>query len=148
MTPDALRTRFRALHTGSELFVMPNPWDVASARILEAQGFPALATTSSGLAWAMGRVDGEVDLPTLVAHVGALCDAVDVPISVDAERCFADDPDGVAATVDALAAAGAAGCSIEDWNPQTASIDPLHVSLERVRAAVDAAAGHGMVITA
>ena len=148
MTPDQLRTRFRDLHEGSELFVMPNPWDVGSARILERQGFPALATTSSGFAWSIGLLDGQVDLPTLAAHVAAITAAVDIPVSVDAERCFAETPEDIAATVDALADAGAAGFSIEDWDPATASIDPLETSVARVEAAVAAAERHGMVVTA
>lgn len=148
MTPDQLRTRFRELHEGSDLFVMPNPWDVGSARILESQGFPALATTSSGFAWSIGLVDGQVELATLVDHVAAVSAAVDVPVNVDAERCFAETPEDVAATVDALARAGAAGFSIEDWDPETGSIDAFEVSLARVEAAVTAAAPHGMVVTA
>lgn len=148
MSPDQLRTRFRELHEGSDLFVMPNPWDVGSARILESQGFPALATTSSGFAWSVGLVDGQVDLGLLVDHVAAISAAVDVPVNVDAERCFAETPEGIAATVDALAGAGAAGFSIEDWDPATSSIDPFDVSLARVEAAVAAAAPHGMVVTA
>ena len=127
---------------------MPNPWDVGSARILESQGFPALATTSSGFAWSVGLVDGQVDLDMLFAHVAAISAAVEVPVSVDAERCFAATPADVAATVDALADAGAAGFSIEDWDPATASIDPFDVSLARVEAAVEAASRHGMVVTA
>ena len=148
MTPDQLRTRFRELHQGPDLFVIPNPWDVGSARILESQGFQALATTSSGFAYSVGLDDGDVDLDRLVGHVRALTDAVDVPVSVDAERCFAEDASGVADTIDALAAAGAAGCSIEDWNPATGAIDPFDVAAERVAVAVDAARRHGMVLTA
>ena len=148
MTPDQLRTRFRELHERAELFVIPNPWDVGSARILESQGFQALATTSSGFAWSIGRLDGQVDLSTLAAHVADLAAAVDIPINVDAERCFAATADDVAATVDALADAGAAGFSIEDWNPETGDVDPFDVSLARVEAAVAAADRHGMVVTA
>lgn len=148
MTPDQRRRRFRDLHAGPDLFVLPNPWDVASARILERQDFAALATTSSGFAWSLGHVDGDLDLAALVDHVAAIVAAVDIPVSVDAERCFADTPDGVAGTVDALAVAGAAGLSIEDWNPATRSIDAFETSLARVQAAVDAASPHGMVVTA
>ncbi|MEM7286773.1 MAG: isocitrate lyase/phosphoenolpyruvate mutase family protein [Actinomycetota bacterium] len=148
MTPDQLRTRFRDLHEGSDLFVIPNPWDVGSARILESQGFQALATTSSGFAWSLGRLDGQVDLDELAGHVADLAAAVDIPINVDAERCFAQSADDVAATVDALAAAGAAGFSIEDWNPEIGDVDPFETSLARVAAAVAAAEPHGMVVTA
>ena len=89
----ARRDRFRALHeTG--LFVMPNPMDIGSARLLASMGFPALATTSSGFAASLGRTDYGVRRDELLAHVGALASAVDVPLNVDAERCFGDDPRG------------------------------------------------------
>lgn len=148
MTPDQLRSRFRDLHEGADLFVIPNPWDVGSARILEAQGFQALATTSSGLAWSLGTLDGDVDLERLAGHVAELTAAVDIPVNVDAERCFADDAAGIADTVDALADAGAAGFSIEDWNPETDDVDPFDIARARVEAAVAAADRHGMVVTA
>ena len=82
---------------------MPNAWDVGSARILASLGFQAIATTSSGHAASLGRMDQRVTLEELLAHVSALVDAVDVPVSVDAERCFADDADGVAVTVERIA---------------------------------------------
>ena len=139
-------SRFRELH--DHFFVLPNPWDVGSAVMLEELGFEALATTSSGLAMSFGRSDGEVSLDELVSHVAQLADAVAVPINVDAERCFADDPEGVAETVTRLALAGAGGASIEDWNPDTGAIDPVAVATERVAAAVAAAQAHDVVITA
>ena len=139
-------SRFEELH--DHFFVLPNPWDVGSAVILEELGFEALATTSSGLAMSFGRQDGEVTLDELVTHVAQLAEAVAVPINVDAERCFADDPDGVAETVNRLALAGAGGASIEDWNPETGAIDPIDVATERVAAATAAARPHGLVITA
>ncbi|MCO1653505.1 isocitrate lyase/PEP mutase family protein [Pseudonocardia humida] len=142
-----LRGRFHALHR-SGLFVMPNPWDVGSARMLAGLGFPALATTSSGHAAALGRRDQEVTRDELVEHVAALVAAVPVPISVDAERCFADDPAGVAETVRLLAATGAAGCSIEDYDPGAGRIDDLATAAERVGAAARAAHVAGMVLTA
>jgi len=142
-----LRERFRALH-GSGLFVMPNPWDVGSARMLAGTGYPALATTSSGHAAALGRRDQQVTRDELVEHVAALVAAVDVPLSVDAERCFADDPAGVAETVRLLAATGAAGCSIEDYDPATGRIDDAGAAAERVGAAAEAAHAAGMVLTA
>jgi 2-methylisocitrate lyase-like PEP mutase family enzyme len=150
MTTDAQldrRERFRGLHRQG-LFVMPNAWDIGSARLLASIGFEAIATTSSGHAASLGRADQEVTLDELLSHVEALVGAVDVPVSVDAERCFADDPAGVARTVELLAAAGAAGCSIEDYDPTTRSIDALVVATERVAAAADAARKHGMVLTA
>lgn len=142
-----LRNEFRDLHLDGVL-VMPNAWDVGSARLLASMGFRAIATTSSGHAAALGRPDQHVTRDELLVHVEALAAAVEIPISVDAERCFADDPAGVAATVRLIAEAGAAGCSIEDYDPRSASIDPVEVAIERVGAAADAAREHGMVLTA
>ncbi|MBA2555905.1 MAG: isocitrate lyase/phosphoenolpyruvate mutase family protein [Chloroflexi bacterium] len=150
MTPGApidRRERFRALHRDG-LFVMPNPWDIGSAQLLASLGFEALATTSSGHAAALGRTDQSVTRDELVAHVEALVAAVEVPLNVDAERCFADDPAGVADTVERIAQTGAAGCSIEDYDPHRASIDPLEVAVERVAAAAEVARNHGVVLTA
>ena len=96
---------------------MPNPWDVGSARLLASLGFEALATTSAGFAWSLGKLDTQVTRDELVAHVAALAGATELPLNVDSERCYPDDPGGVAETVRLLAEAGAAGCSIEDWNP-------------------------------
>ena len=141
------RERFRILHDDG-LFVMPNPWDLGSARLLTALGFPALATTSSGHAASLGRVDQHVTRDELLAHAAAMAAAVDVPLNVDAERCFADDPDGVAETVHLIAGTGAAGCSIEDYDPATGRIDPLDVAAERVAAAARVAERHGLVLTA
>jgi 2-methylisocitrate lyase-like PEP mutase family enzyme len=141
------RDRFRALHRDG-LFVMPNPWDIGSARLLASLGFAALATTSSGHAAALGRVDQSVTRDELLAHVEALVAAVDLPLNVDAERCFADDAPGVGETVELIAGVGAAGCSIEDYDPQRGSIDPLDLAVERVSAAAEAARKHGMVLTA
>lgn len=141
------RERFRALHRDG-LFVMPNAWDIGSARLLASLGFEAIATTSSGHAASLGRADQGVSRDELLSHVEALVGAVDVPLSVDAERCFADAPAGVARTVELLAAAGAAGCSIEDYDPATQSIDAIDVATERVAAAAEAAREHGLVLTA
>lgn len=150
MTPQERRTRFFELHAGEQVFVMPNPWDVGSARLLAGAGFDALATTSAGLAWSLGRDDYGVTRDELVAHVRSLAAATDLPLNVDSERCFADDLDGVAATVRLLHEAGAAGCSIEDWNGSADRIDPVDVAAERVAAAARAAHvdGDGMVLTA
>ncbi len=139
--------RFRALHEHG-IFVMPNPWDVGSARYLAAMGFPALATTSSGHAASLGRPDQAVTRDELLFHVEALVDAVELPVNVDAERCFAADPAGVAETVRLIADTGAAGCSIEDWDPATGSIDQVEVAVERVAAASEMARAHGLVLTA
>ncbi len=146
-TVDDLRQRFRALH-GDGLFLMPNPWDVGSARLLVSLGFEALATTSAGHAAALGRPDQNVTREELLAHVEALVAAVDVPLNVDAERCFADTPAGVAETVELIARAGAAGCSIEDYDPQRGTIDTLDVAVERVAAAAEVARRHGVLLTA
>ncbi len=134
-----LRQRFAELHRRDELFVMPNPWDVGSAKLLQAAGFEALATTSQGLAWALGKRDGQVTRDELVAHVAELASVLDVPLNVDSERCFPDDAGGVAETVRRLADAGAAGCSIEDWDPATERIDDVGLATERVAEAAEAA---------
>ena len=117
------RRRFAELHALDELFVMPNPWDVGSARLLATLGFRALATTSAGFAWSLGRLDGQVARDELVAHIASVSDVTDLPLNVDSERCFPDDPGGVAETVRLLGEAGAAGCSIEDWNPVAGRIE-------------------------
>jgi 2-methylisocitrate lyase-like PEP mutase family enzyme len=140
------RDRFRALHE-SGLFVMPNPWDIGSARLLASMGFPALATTSLGHAASLGKPDQAVTRDELLAHVEALAAAVDLPLNVDAERCFADDPAGVAETVTLIAGAGAAGCSIEDYDRDRGAIDDVGVAVERVGAAAEAAHRHGMTLT-
>jgi 2-methylisocitrate lyase-like PEP mutase family enzyme len=144
--------RFRSLHQRDAVFVLPNPWDIGSARLLASVGFEALATTSAGFAWSLGRQDQHVTRDELVDHVSRLAAATDLPLNVDSERCFADDLDGVAETVRLLVEAGAAGCSIEDWNPGTGRIDDRSEAAERVAAAAEAAhgagSGGGLVLTA
>jgi 2-methylisocitrate lyase-like PEP mutase family enzyme len=137
--------RFQALHEADELFVMPNAWDVGSARLLEHLGFGAIATTSSGAAAALGRLDGGIDRETALGHGAELAAAVEIPVSADLENCFADEPDGVADTIRAAAATGLAGGSVEDWSGS--AIYEREHAVERVRAAVEAAAGR-LVITA
>jgi 2-methylisocitrate lyase-like PEP mutase family enzyme len=117
---------------------MPNPWDVGSARLLESAGFEALATTSAGFAWSLGKLDQNVSRDELVAHVAMLAAATDLPLNVDSERCYPDDPGGVTRTVELLAEAGAAGFSIEDYNPDTGSMDDLAAAAERVAEAAEA----------
>jgi 2-methylisocitrate lyase-like PEP mutase family enzyme len=145
VTEDA-RSAFRLLHT-TGTFVLPNPWDVPSARLLEHLGFPALATTSSGFAASLGRADQRVTRDELVTHVATLTAAVHVPVSVDAERGYADDPAGVAETVRMLAEAGASGVSIEDYDPATGRIEPVEVAVERIAAAASVCTSYGMVLT-
>jgi 2-methylisocitrate lyase-like PEP mutase family enzyme len=147
VSADERRARFRELHAGDRLFLMPNPWDVGSARLLEALGFPALATTSAGFAWSIGRPDQQVTRDELVAHVEAVAAAVSVPLNVDSERLYPDEQGGVAETVRLLAEAGASGCSIEDFDPVTGGIDSIEAAAARVAEAADAAHEVGMVLT-
>jgi 2-methylisocitrate lyase-like PEP mutase family enzyme len=133
------RVRFRELHAREQLFVMPNPWDVGSARLLEKLGFEALATTSAGFAWSLGKSDQSVTRDELVEHVREIGGAVPLPLNVDSERLYPDDPGGVAETVRMLADAAAAGCSIEDYNPTTGGIDDVGLAAERVAEAAEAA---------
>jgi methylisocitrate lyase len=108
---DRIRT-FRQLHE-SGCFVIPNPWDIGSARLLERLGFPALATTSSGFAWSLGRTDHEVTLGESLAHLRAMSNSVAVPMNADFEGGFAIEPDAVGSNGAAAAATGIAGLSIE-----------------------------------
>ena len=117
---------------------MPNPWDVGSARLLASAGFEALATTSAGFAWALGKHDQKVTRDELVAHVEALARATDLPLNVDSERCYPDDPGGIAQTVALLADAGAAGFSIEDFDPAADGIDDVDLAATRVALAAEA----------
>jgi 2-methylisocitrate lyase-like PEP mutase family enzyme len=138
-TPDERRARFRELHARERLFVMPNPWDVGSARLLEAAGFEALATTSAGFAWSLGKLDQTISRAELLAHVTTLAAATDLPLNVDSERCYPDEPGGVPRTVELLAEAGAAGFSIEDYDPRSGAIDEVGRAAERVAEAAEAA---------
>jgi len=120
---------------------MPNPWDVGSARLLETCGFEALATTSAGFAWSIGKLDQSVSREELVAHVASLVDATSVPLNVDSERCYPGDPVGVAETVALLADVGAAGLSIEDYDPASGAMDDVAVAAQRVAEVAEAAHG-------
>ena len=142
MTAAERRARFRELHARERLFVMPNPWDAGSAKLLTAAGFEALATTSAGFAWALGKLDQEVTRDELVAHVAEIVQASSLPLNVDSERCYPDLPGGVGETVRLLAEAGASGCSIEDYDPVAGRIDDVGLAAERVAEA--AAAAHGL----
>jgi 2-methylisocitrate lyase-like PEP mutase family enzyme len=139
MTAGERRARFRELHETDQLFVMPNPWDVGSAKLLAHLGFEALATTSAGLAWSLGKLDQQVTRDELVAHVAEVAAATSLPLNVDSERCYPDDPGGVAETVALLAEAGAAGFSIEDYDPVAGRIDDVGLAAQRVAIAAEAA---------
>jgi 2-methylisocitrate lyase-like PEP mutase family enzyme len=130
---------FRALHVG-EAFVIPNPWDVGSARVLEALGFKALATTSSGFAFTLGRKDGAVTLDEVCEHAAALDRATRLPISVDLENGYGADPESVTLAVTRVAEAGAVGGSIEDYDPG-GRIYETGLAVERIAAAVEASRG-------
>ncbi len=132
--------KFRALHEGSGAFVIPNPWDPGSARLLAALGFQALATTSSGYANSIGRPDGAVSLEEKIAHCRSLCAATDLPVSADLEKCFADSPEAAADTIRLAAEAGVVGGSIEDFSGDADKpIYDFDLAVERVQAAVEAA---------
>ncbi len=128
---------FRALHDG-DAFVIPNPWDAGSARVLAALGFKALATTSSGFAFTLGRLDGDVTLDEVAAHTAALDAATDLPLSVDLENGYGSDPEAAARAITRVAEAGAVGGSIEDYDP-AGRIYELDDAVERVAAAAEAA---------
>jgi 2-methylisocitrate lyase-like PEP mutase family enzyme len=128
---------FRDLHAG-EPFVIPNPWDAGSARVLAALGFEALATTSSGFAFTLGRPDGNVTLDEVIAHTAAVAGATDLPLSVDLENGFGARPEDAALAITRAAEAGAVGGSIEDWDP-AGYVYEIAPAVERVAAAVEAA---------
>ena len=130
-------TDFQALHEG-EPFVIPNPWDAGSARVFEALGFKALATTSSGFAFTLGRLDGSVTLDEIVDHTRALDQATGLPVSVDLENGYGPDPEDAARAVTAAGDAGAVGGSIEDYD-RGGELYSLDHAVERVAAAVEAA---------
>lgn len=144
------RREFRRLHEAGCL-VMPNPWDVGTARMLQGLGFKAVATTSAGAAFSLGYADGEVPLDVMLHHLRDIAKAVEVPVSADFGNCFAHDPKGVAANVRAAIETGIAGVSIEDstGDRQKPLYDLAH-SIERVKAAKSAVdhSGTGVVLTA
>jgi 2-methylisocitrate lyase-like PEP mutase family enzyme len=136
-TQDEKAERFRALHAG-ETFIIPNPWDVGSARVLEALGFQALATTSSGFAFTLGRRDGGATLDDVVAHVAALSAASGLPVAVDLENGYGAAPEAAANAIARVAEAGAVGGSIEDFDPDSGLYEREEAA-ERIAAAVEAA---------
>jgi 2-methylisocitrate lyase-like PEP mutase family enzyme len=147
MTAVALRETFRSLHVPGTPLVMPNAWDAGSAKLLASLGAQAIATTSSGFAATLGRLDGRTTRDEALAHTATLAAATPLPVNADLEDGYADDPAGVAATMVAAAEAGAAGASVEDWSHDGA-IHPVGLAAERVAAAVEAARATGLVITA
>jgi methylisocitrate lyase len=147
MTPQV--AEFRRLHE-SGCFVMPNPWDIGSARLLVGLGFPAIASTSAGLAWSVGRRDNEISLEVSLAHLRAIAACVEVPVNADFEDGFAREPDGVAANVAAAAATGIAGLSIEDsTGNRDAPLYDFALAVDRIKAARRAIeeSGTGVLLT-
>jgi 2-methylisocitrate lyase-like PEP mutase family enzyme len=144
MTDDAGQAekarRFLELHQPGRPLLLPNPWDRGSARLLAWLGFEALATTSSGFAATLGRLDGSVTRSEAIGHAADIVGATELPVSADLENGFADDPDGVAETLRLALQAGLAGCSVEDATGRPdVPIYPAGLAAERVRAAAEAA---------
>ncbi len=129
--------RFKELHEGP-CFLIPNPWDGGTARVLESLGFEALATTSSGFAFTLGRADGQVTLDEVVEHVKVLVEACGLPVSVDLENGYSSSPEGAARAIEAVAVVGAVGGSIEDWDPEAGLYDLGHAA-DRIAAAARSA---------
>jgi 2-methylisocitrate lyase-like PEP mutase family enzyme len=141
-------TRFRALHEGPGAFVMPNPWDAGSARILAGLGFPALATSSGAFAGTLGRRDGKVQRDEALAHASAVVEAVDVPVSADLENGFGHAPSVAAETVRLAAGVGLVGCSIEDaTGEKDRPLYEIGEATERVAASAAAARSLGFAFT-
>ena len=143
------RLRFHELHR-SGCFVIPNPWDAGSARYLQAMGFKALATTSSGFAWSQGGVDGGMARDAVLAHLRAMVDATDLPINADFESGYARDPDGVGESVRLAVETGVAGLSIEDSTGDAAQplygIDDAVARMRAARKAIDRAGGDTLLV--
>jgi 2-methylisocitrate lyase-like PEP mutase family enzyme len=144
-TQHELGAAFRALHEG-EPFVIPNPWDAGSAKVLAALGFTALASTSSGFAFTLGRRDGEATLEEVIAHTAALAAATALPVAIDLENGYGPEPVDAATAVTSAADAGAVGGSIEDWDAERGLYGLEHAA-ERIAAAVEAARGLGFPFT-
>ncbi|HEX2383835.1 MAG TPA: isocitrate lyase/phosphoenolpyruvate mutase family protein [Acidimicrobiales bacterium] len=138
-TTDTKADRFLALHRPGSPLLMPNAWDAGSAKLFESLGFEAVATTSSGFAATLGRLDGSVSLDEAIAHSAVMVAATDVPVSADLENCYAEDLAGVARTVTRALEAGLAGCSIEDYTRESDEIYEFAVAQDRVAAAAEVA---------
>lgn len=135
-----MTTSFRNLHNGPGAFVMPNPWDVGSARMLAAMGFPALATTSAGMAFAMGLREGQADRAAVLSHCSDIVGATDLPVSADLEYGFGHDPASAAETISAASAVGLVGCSLEDHTGDADNpIYEFNLAVDRIAAAAEAA---------
>ena len=141
MTTQTEKTgQFLDLHHPGKPLLLPNPWDQGSAKLLASLGFQALATTSSGFAATLGRLDGSVSRDEALAHAAAIVTATELPVSADLENCFADDPGGVARTVTLAADTGLAGCSVEDFTgDDDEPVYDIGLAAERVAAATEAA---------
>jgi 2-methylisocitrate lyase-like PEP mutase family enzyme len=137
---------FRALHERDQAFIIPNPYDAGTAKLLAHLGFEALATTSAGYAFTLGKPDNQVGREAMLKHVAEIVRATDLPVSADLENGFGDGPETVAETVRMAAETGLAGCSIEDMGSDGAIYDFEH-AVERVRAAVEAARGLPFIFT-
>ena len=129
---------FVELHQASEAFIIANPWDAGSARMLQGMGFKALATSSSGFAFALGKGDGEPTLEEKLAHCRSVTAVTDIPVSADFEDGYARDPEDVARNITALVETGVAGCSIEDFDRRTQTMFEESLAIERMVAAVEA----------
>ena len=142
-------TAFRELHHRDRAFIIPNPWDAGTARLLEHLGYEALASTSAGYAFSVGKLDGEVSRDEMIKHVGELAASSDLPVSADLENGFADDPEGAAETIRRAADVGCAGGSIEDVTSRGGEVRiyDIEFAAERVRAAVEAARGLAFTFT-
>jgi 2-methylisocitrate lyase-like PEP mutase family enzyme len=137
-TTSEKRTQFRALHEKG-CFVLPNPWDIGSARMMQHLGFEAVATTSTGFAWSIGRPDYTITLDDVLEHLASISEKVSLPVNADFESGFAKDPDGVGANVDLVIETGVAGFSIEDRDVE--AMDQLYetrLAVERIQAAREA----------
>lgn len=150
-TPTDAYERFLSLHHGDSPLLLANAWDAGTAKLFAFLGYEAIATTSAGHAATLGRIDGHVMLDEILEHAAALAGATDVPLNVDFENGFADDPNAVAANITRVAATGAAGCSIEDFTRR--ADDPIYetaAATARIEAAAEAAHGSGprVVLTA
>src|ERR1051325_3943212 len=138
-TQNEKAARFRALHEGPGAFLIPNPWDVGSARILAGLGFQALATSSAASACALGRKDGELTRDDALAHARSIVEATDLPVSADLEKGFGDAPEVVAETIRLAAEVGLVGCSIEDaTGKQARPLYDFRLAVERISAAAQA----------